>query len=62
MALAARSVLEQCGPDEWRVCIEVRELAVRADGSKPTPRTPSHKLYYPCCYRDASELRLRGAS
>lgn len=51
------TVLEQVGPDEYRVCIEVRELAVRADGSKPGKNTPSHKLYYPCCYRDSSEIR-----
>ena len=54
-------ILEQCGPDEWRVCVEVRELAVRQDGSKPTPRTPQHKLFYPCCYRDSSEIKLRDA-
>jgi hypothetical protein len=29
------SVLEQCGPDQWRICVEVRELTVREDGSKP---------------------------
>ena len=34
------TVLEQAGPDEWRVCVEVRELAVRQDGSRPTRRTP----------------------
>ena len=55
------TILEQCGPDEWRVCVEVRELAVREDGSKPTPRTPQHKLYYPCCFRDSSEMKLRSA-
>ena len=56
------TILEQCGPDEWRVCVEVRELAVRQDGSKPTPRTPQHKLFYPCCYRDSSEIRLAGGA
>jgi hypothetical protein len=55
------TVLEKCGPDEWRVCVEVRELAVREDGSKPTPRTPEHKLFYPCCFRDSSEIKLRDA-
>ncbi len=28
------SVVEQCGPDEWYVCIEVRELAVLRDGRR----------------------------
>jgi hypothetical protein len=53
------TVLERCGPDEWRVCVEVRELATRRDGSKPRSNTPPHKLYFPCCFRDASEIRLR---
>jgi hypothetical protein len=55
------TILERCGPDEYRVCVEVRELAVRRDGSKPTPRTPRNRLYYPCCYRDSSELKPRDA-
>jgi hypothetical protein len=53
------TVLQQVGEDEWQVCVEVRELAVREDGSAPGPRTPPHRLYYPCCYRDGSELRRR---
>lgn len=28
MAIAAWHNVEQCGPDEWYVCVEVRELAV----------------------------------
>jgi hypothetical protein len=55
------TILEQCGPDEWRVVVEVRELAVRKDSSKPTPRTPERNLYYPSCFRDASEIKLRSA-
>jgi hypothetical protein len=51
------SILEQCGPNEWYVCVEVRELAIRADGNKPRKNTPPHKLYYPCCFRDSSEIR-----
>jgi len=53
------SILEQCGPDEWYVCVEVRELAVLRDG-RPAPRgTPPGDLYYPCCFRDSSEIRPR---
>jgi hypothetical protein len=54
------TVLQQCGPDEWQVCVEDLAVAVRKDGSRPTPRTPKNKLFYPLCYRDSSELRLRG--
>ena len=55
------TILEQCGPDEWRVCVEDMSVAVRENGSKPTPRTPEHKLYYPCCFRNSSEIKLRSA-
>jgi hypothetical protein len=41
------TVLGQCGPDEWQVCVEAGELA-EAEGGE---------LWYPVCYRDASELR-----
>jgi hypothetical protein len=54
------TILERCGLDEWRVVVEVRELAERGDGSKPAPRTPEYDLYYPCCFRDSNEIRLRG--
>jgi hypothetical protein len=53
------TVLQQVGEDEWQVCVEDMAVAVREDGSRPTPRTPPHRLYYPCCYRDGSELRRR---
>jgi len=56
------TIVEQCGPDEWYVCVEVRELAVLRDG-RPAPRgTASRNLYYPCCFRDSSEIRPRPAS
>ena len=31
------TILSQCGPDEWHVCVEARELAVLDDGSRPRP-------------------------
>jgi hypothetical protein len=31
------SIVEQCGPDEWRVCVEDRGVAVLRDG-RPAPR------------------------
>jgi len=51
------TIERQCGPDEWQVCVEDRRVAVRKDGSRPTPRTPGNRLYYPLCFRDASEIR-----
>ena len=49
--------MEQCGPDEWLVCVEDRGVAVLRDGS-PAPRgTASRNLYYPMCFRDSSEIR-----
>ena len=55
------TIVQQCGSDEWQVCVEDMSVAVRKDGSKPTPRTPTNRLYYPLCFRDASEIKLRGA-
>jgi hypothetical protein len=54
------TALERCGRDDWRVCVEVRELATREDGSKPRRNTPRHKLFYPMCFRDASDIRRTG--
>ena len=51
------TIVEQCGPDEWQVVIEDMSVAVRKDGSRPTARTPGNRLYYPLCFRDASEIR-----
>ena len=56
------SIVEQCGPDEWYVCVEVRDLAVLRDGRRAPRGTASRNLYYPCCFRDGSEIRPRTAS
>ena len=56
------TIFERVGPDEYRVCVEDPAVAVRKDGSKPTPRTPKNRLYYPCCFRDSSEIRLAGGA
>ena len=50
------SILEQCGPDEWRVVVEVPALAY-PDPSLPNGNAPEN-LLYPACFRDSSELRL----
>jgi hypothetical protein len=41
---------------------EVRELAVLRDGRRAPRGTASRNLYYPCCFRDSSEIRPRPAS
>ena len=51
------SIVEQCAPDEWRVCVEARELAMLDDGSPAPTGTADEDLFYPCCFRDASEIR-----
>jgi hypothetical protein len=42
------AIVEQCGPDEWYVCVAVRELAVLRDGRRAPRSTASRNLYYPC--------------
>ena len=51
------SILSQCGPDGWYVCVEARELAMLDDGSPAPAGTADGELLYPCCFRDASEIR-----
>ena len=53
------TIVEQCGPEEWYVCVEVRELAVLRNGRRAPRGTASRNLYYPCCFRDGSEIRPR---
>ncbi len=52
------SILGQCGPDEWHVCVEVCDLATLGDGSPAPAGTADEDLFYPCCFRDASEIRV----
>jgi hypothetical protein len=51
------SILGQCGRDEWHVCVEVRGLAMLDDGSPARDGTADQGLFFPCCFRDASEIR-----
>ena len=51
------SILSQCGPDEWHVCVEASELAMLDDGSPAPDGTADEDLFFPCCFRDASEIR-----
>jgi hypothetical protein len=52
------SILSQCGPDEWHVCVEARELATLDDGSQAPAGSVDEDQFYPCCFRDANEIRL----
>ncbi len=51
------SIVEQCGPDEWYVCVEVRELATLEDGRPAPDGTADDDLFFPCCFRDSSEIQ-----
>ena len=44
-------VVSVCGPDEWQICVQVPELATQDEG----------EIWYPVCFRDASELRFPDA-
>ena len=43
-----------------RVQVDARELATLEDGSQPPPGTPDDALWFPVCFRAASELRPPG--
>jgi hypothetical protein len=47
---------QRCGPDEWQVCVEDRVVAQLEDGTMPPPDAPYEDLYYPLCFRDATEI------
>ena len=56
------TIVQQCGPDEFQIVVEDMSVALRQDGSRPTPRTPKNKLFYPLAYqRQLNEIRLRDA-
>ena len=47
------TVIGQCGPDEWDVMVEVRELATLDDGTPALPGAHWGDPCYPCAYRDS---------
>ena len=51
------SILSQCGPDEWHVCVEARGLARLDDGAPAFDGAADEDLFYPCCFRDSSEIQ-----
>jgi hypothetical protein len=50
------TIVERCGPDEWQVCVEARELATLEDGTRPPEDVPGDELLFPCCFRGSSEI------
>src|SRR5260370_8002065 len=51
------SIVNQCGPDEWYVCVEAPELVVGADG-RPGGEGPwPLDLDYPCSFRATPPLQ-----
>jgi hypothetical protein len=53
----AGSIVHQGGPDEWLVCVLARELGELEDGRSAPAGTAEDDVFYPCCFRDATELR-----
>jgi hypothetical protein len=51
------TIEQQCGPDEWQVCVMGKSVAMLRDGRRAPHGTASRNLYYPLCYRDSSEIR-----
>src|SRR5436305_8401080 len=51
------SVVEQCGPDEWTLVIEIPETGRLANGEPAPAGTPGDDVYYPIVFRDAGEIR-----
>ena len=56
------TIVEQCGPNEWYVCVVARELAVLEDGRSAADSMPGDDVFFPCCFRDSSEIRPRTTS
>jgi hypothetical protein len=57
MAMAARLDSRSVRGDEWHVCVEADELATLNDGSPAPAGAVDEDLFYPCCFRDATEIR-----
>jgi hypothetical protein len=57
------TILAVCGPDEWQVCVEVRELATPGHGRQSRHNTPDHFypvcFFYPVYFRNSSKIRAR---
>jgi hypothetical protein len=54
-------VEEICGPDEWLVAVESRDVATAEDGSPAPAAADDADVWFPMCFRDSSELRAVSA-
>lgn len=52
----------RCGPNEWLVTVYARELAQLEDGTPAPDGNRDEDMWFPQCFRDASELRLCAAA
>jgi hypothetical protein len=50
-------IAEVCGPNEWQVVLQAPGLGRTAEGEIPDPGVPDSELFFPACFRDASEIR-----
>lgn len=51
------TVEEVCGPDEWLIAVESRDVATAEDGTPAPADADDDDLYFPMCFRDSSEIR-----
>jgi len=51
----------RCGPGEWLVTVYARELAQLADGTPAPDGTSGEDMWFPQCFRNASELSPQAA-
>jgi hypothetical protein len=50
-------VAEVCGPNEWQIVVQAPGLGRTEAGEIPGPGVPDDELFFPSCFRDASEIR-----
>lgn len=48
---------EVCGPDEWLVAVESRDVATTEDGTPAPADADDAEVWFPMCFRDSSETR-----
>lgn len=51
------TVEEVCGPDEWLIAVESRDVATAEDGTPAPADADDEDVWFPMCFRDSSEIR-----
>jgi hypothetical protein len=51
------TIEEKCGPDEWLVAMESRDVATAEDGSPAPANADDDDVWFPVCFRDSTEIR-----